>query len=184
MMMANELKHVLSIEINAPIRSVWREITKRGEYCAAMFGTVLHTSMKPGAPYSYTSKNEKYSFVVGDIVEVTEPTRFSYTFAFTQLDDAPALATWELEDLGGGRTRVTVTHSGFEGETKTYKTTGKGWVTILKNLKDTCEKGKVSFGQRMHLAMMSSMTFMMPKRCLTSQVEARRATSSANGSKA
>ncbi|MCA9293726.1 MAG: SRPBCC domain-containing protein [Phycisphaerales bacterium] len=175
MMMAQELKHVLSIEINAPIQAVWREITKRGEYCAFMFGTVFHSSMQNGAPYRYSSKNGKYSFVAGDVVEVQEPTKFSYTFAFTQLDDAPALATWELEDLGGNRTRVTITHSGFDGETKTYKMTGKGWKQILQNLKDTCEMGKVSFGQRMQLGMMSMFTFMMPKRCLTKNVEARRA---------
>ncbi len=175
MMMTAELKHVLSIEINAPIEKVWHEISKRKERNDILFRTVMHSAFEPGSPYRNSTENDKYSFVVGEIVEIVEPTKLVYTFAFTQLDDAPALVTWELEDLGGERTRVNVTHTGFEGETKTYKMTSKGWKTIMQNLKDVCEKGRVSFGQRMQFAMMGAFMFMVPKRCLTTNVEARRA---------
>lgn len=83
--------------------------------------------------------------VEGRVLEVDEPKRLVMTWAFKYSpevqDDAPSRVTWEIEPLGeaGEICRVTVLHDEFDGETKTYKVTGSGWIPLLSSLKSLLE---------------------------------------------
>ena len=76
--------------------------------------------------------------------------------------DAPTLVVWELREVNGV-TRVTVTHSRFEGETRTYKSVSTSWPAILGLYKTIIETGKAPPSARFKNGMMMSMAFMLPK---------------------
>jgi hypothetical protein len=48
---------------------------------------------------------------------------------------------WLLEKKGE-TCKLTLTHDDFDGETKTYKSVGKGWNPVLSGLKTLLETGK------------------------------------------
>ena len=73
---------VLSIEIEAPVEDVWNEITKTGSIQKALYNTVLETDLTPGSRLRYYSPNKKRVFIVGEVVEVSPPTKFSHTYLF------------------------------------------------------------------------------------------------------
>ena len=159
---AAPLEKVFTIDIDAPIERVWQEITRRGSLSKALFNTMLHCELKPGSPMSYRSRSGRHAFIVGQVVEVTPPTRFAHTFRFTSNPDKPTLVLWELTPLGKG-TRITLTHSRFEGETKTYKMVSGGWVQILGLLKAILERGDVPVATRVKYALMGASMWMLPR---------------------
>lgn len=151
-----------SIDINAPIRTVWDEITRRGSLCRPMFSTVMDGEFRAGSAYRYRSTSGKHVFTKGQILEVDPPRRLVQTFQFTNLNEKPSLVTWTLEELPGGVTRVTVLHSRFDGE-QTMKAVDGGWPTILGLFKSVCESGTVPLTTRLKHALMHAMSFMLPR---------------------
>lgn len=165
------IEKVFSIDIEAPVARVWQEITRTNARCRPMFGTMLLVKLEPGAPLRYRSMDGKQTFVAGEVVEVAAPTRLVHTFVFPNLPDAPTLVVWELTATTSG-TRVTVTHSRFEGETKTYKAVYGSWPKILGLFKQVIEKGDVGAGTKFQQWMMGAMGFVLPRSLRTDVVEA------------
>lgn len=162
---------VFSIEIDAPIARVWEEINKSGP-CPAMFGTVRKGRMAPGQPHRYSSADDKYSFVLGEVIESEPPRRLTHTFRFTNFpEDEATLVSWDLSELGPSRTRVQITHTKFAGETKTYKSVSKGWPSILKWYKAVLETGSLPTSARMQFTLMRWMSCMLPKHMRTANLE-------------
>ena len=100
----------------------------------------------------YYSPNKKRVFIVGEVVEVTPPTKFSHTYLFLQSMVEPTLVTWELHEVPSG-CRVTLTHSGWtEANAKHHRDAAKGWTEILGLLKQQVETGDIPFKYKvMHL---------------------------------
>jgi uncharacterized protein YndB with AHSA1/START domain len=153
---------VLSIEIKAPIQRVWQEITKTGAIQRALNNTVLESTMTPGAKLRFYSPSKKRVFVVGEIVEVAAPRRFSHTWKFTMSPDAPTLVTWELAEVSGG-CRVTLTHSRWTDAAKMYKSVGTTWREILRLLKLDLETGDIDLKAKLMYGMFGAFEFMLPK---------------------
>jgi uncharacterized protein YndB with AHSA1/START domain len=153
---------VLSIEIKAPIQKVWQEITKTGAIQRATNNTVLESPMTPGAKLRYYSPSKKRVFVVGQIVEIAPPRRFSHTWKFTMSPDDPTLVTWELAETPSG-CRVTLTHSRWTEASKMYKNVGKTWAEILRLLKLELETGDIDLKAKVMYGMMGAFEFMLPK---------------------
>lgn len=162
--------HVVSIEIKVPRQRVWDEITKLGRVQRAVMNTLLESALVPGAKLRYYSPDKKRVFVVGKVVEVLPPRRFSHTYMFTTRPETPSLVTWELEEIAGG-CRVTVTHSGWTDQVKTHKGVGGGWRQILAVLKAELETGDISFKTKLLYGMMGAFMFMMPQTTKTAEVE-------------
>jgi uncharacterized protein YndB with AHSA1/START domain len=196
------IEKVFSIDIAAPVARVWQEITRTNARCRPMFGTMLLVKLESGAPLRYRSMDGKHTFVAGEVVEVAAPTRLVHTlpsraddvarqrvcplgdvsheacfarlvttFVFPNLPDAPTLVAWELTATASG-TRVTVTHSRFEGETKTYKAVYGSWPKILGLFQQVIEKGDVGAGTKFQQGLMGAMAFVIPKSLRTDVVEA------------
>lgn len=88
--MAEKEKAVFRIVIEAPVEDVWRELTKTNVVLPFFFGSILDThGLTPGNLTCMRTDDRKYTGVVGEILEYDPPNRFSHTFRFTQLDDAP-----------------------------------------------------------------------------------------------
>lgn len=155
-------EHVASILIEAPIQSVWDEITKTGSIQRALYNTVLESTLQPGARLRYYSPDRKRVFVVGEVVEVEPPTRFVHTYVFTMKPGAPTLVTWDLDETPDG-CRVTITHSGWTEAHEDVDKQIAGWREILRLLKAEVETGSIPLKTRVQYAMMGMMSFMLPK---------------------
>ena len=155
--------HVVSIHIDVPVERVWDEITKTGRVQRALYNTVLETELRPGARLRYYSPDRKRVFIVGEVVDVDAPRRFSHTYWFTMWKGGgPTLVTWELHEEAGG-CRVTVTHSGWTAEHEAAEKTGAGWREILGLLKQDLETGSLPLKTRVMYTVMGWFMFAMPK---------------------
>jgi uncharacterized protein YndB with AHSA1/START domain len=155
--------HVVSIHINVPVERVWEEITRTGRIQRALYNTVLETELKPGARLRYYSPDRKRVFIVGEVVDVDPPRRFSHTYWFTMWKGGgPTLVTWQLEEEGDG-CRVTVTHSGWTTDHEAAEKTGAGWREIVGLLKQELETGTIPLKTRVLYRVMGWFHFAMPK---------------------
>lgn len=161
---------VLSIEIDVPREKVWNEITKTGRLQRAMMNTILETELVPGAKLRYYSPNRKRVYVVGEILEVTPPSRLRHTYLFTNRLETPTTVTWELEEIPGG-CRVTLTHGGFTDQTKTHEEVVGGWRMILEAMKVELETGRLPLKTWFLYHLMGALTIFHPKETLTERVE-------------
>jgi len=162
--------HVVSVDIMVPRQKVWDEITKLGRVQRAVMNCLLESALVPGAKLRYYSPDKKRVFVVGKVVEVTPPRRFSHTYMFTFRPETPSLATWELEEIPGG-CRVTVTHSGWTDQIRTHKGVAGGWRGILDVLKTELETGDIALKTKLVYGMMNAFMFTMPKATTVAEVE-------------
>lgn len=135
-------KAVFRVQINGPIEAVWAELTKTGSPQPAIFNNVMHTSggVEPGSVIQMRSKNGKYVGIVGRILEVDPPRRFSHTLRFTHLDDPECTVIYELAEKDGG-TEFTLTVENMPENTKTAKSMAQGGPMICSTLKSVIETG-------------------------------------------
>ena len=162
--------HVLSIDIMVPRQRVWDEITKLGKLQRPMFYTVLETGLTPGSKLRYYSPDKKRVYIVGEVVEVIPPKKFSHTYMFTMNPEPRTLVTWELEEISGG-CRVTLRHSGWTTQAKTHKGVVGGWRDILQMLKSELETGDIRTRSKIFYRFMGMLAFMLPKSTKTSEVD-------------
>lgn len=159
---------VSQVVINAPIQTVWEALTTEGEVLPFFFGSVMHTTkFAPGAPIRMRTPNGKYTGVVGDVLELEPPYKFSMTFKFTNFDDAVCKVTHELKEVKGG-TEYTLIAEGVPIGTKTEKNMTSGAKIITSTLKSCVETGKPTFMAKFIMLMGGLLEFMSPKQCLSS----------------
>ena len=158
------------IDVRASAEEVWAEITKLGAVQRAMMDTVLATTLEPGAPLRYTSRDGKRTFIVGRIIEVDPPRRLVHSFVLTTRSDPPTLVTWTLDSLGPRSVRVTVTHTGYPEATPKLGDVDRTWAGILAQLKRVLEAGDVSPGTRAQYLLMRAFMWAMPAKTKTESV--------------
>lgn len=153
--------------IRAPIHKVWAELTRTDSVLPFFFnGTCKTPGLAVGAPIRMVSSDEKYTSVVGDVVEFEPPYRYAHTFKFTNLDDPPCIVRYELKEADGG-TEFTLINENVPRGTKSEKYMTSGGHFITKNLKALVETGKPTGGGRLALFMMSLFAPFTPKACLS-----------------
>ena len=142
-------RSISKVFIKGDINDVWRELTKTGETQKAMFNMVLHTSgLRPGAAIQMRTINNKYVGVIGEVLEIEPPYRYSHTFKFTNFDDPECKVTYTLKEVEGG-TEFTLTSEEIPVGTATAKQMISGGDMITGTLKHVVETGKPSLGTRM-----------------------------------
>lgn len=142
-------KAVSRVFIQSDIQSVWNELTKTGEAQRAMFNMVMHTTgLRPGAVIQMRTISNKFVGVVGEVLEIDPPHRYSHTFKFTNYDDPVCKVTYELKEMNGG-VEFTLTSEEIPAGTQTEKQMVAGGDMICGVLKSVVENGKPSFGIRM-----------------------------------
>lgn len=159
---------VSRVTIDAPIETVWQALIKEGEVLPFFFGSVLHTTtLAPGAPVRMRSPNGKYTAVVGDVLELNPPYKYSCTFKFTNYDDAVCKVTHDLKQVGN-KTEYTLTSEHVPVGTKTEKNMKQGGEFIVNELKRHVETGRPSFMARFIMIMGKLFAFTNPKSTLSS----------------
>ena len=160
-------RNMTRVLINGTIQQVWDALTKQGEPLPFFFGSVMHTSgMHPGAQIRMRTDCNKYTGVVGEILEVDPPHRFSHTFKFTHVDDPPCKVTYELKEIDGG-VEFTLISEDMPAGTRTEKDMVAGARIITSTLKGMIENGRPPFKSRFILLMCRLTKFMSPKRSLS-----------------
>jgi uncharacterized protein YndB with AHSA1/START domain len=162
--------HVFRVEIRAPRERVWSELTKTGSVQLAMMNTVLAGELKPGSRLRYYSPDRKRVFVVGEVVEVDPPRRFSHTYMFTTRAEQPTLVTWELEETADG-CRVTLTHGGFTTQKATHGSVAGGWREIIGLLKQVVETGTIPLRVRARYRFLNALLWTLPGSTRVSEVD-------------
>ncbi|MFZ4576299.1 MAG: SRPBCC domain-containing protein [Phycisphaerales bacterium] len=103
---------------------------------------------------------------MGQVLEAEPPRRLVHTFRFSMEKDSPTLVEWNLSEKNGVTT-INITHSRFEGETRTYKAVSTSWPKILGLYKTIIETGKAPAGTRLSNGFMMAMSFALPKSAST-----------------
>jgi hypothetical protein len=114
------------------------------------------------------SPNGKYTGVVGEVLELEPPFKYSMTFKFTNFDDAVCIVTHELKEVEGG-TEYTLTSDRVPVGTKTEKQMASGGKIITSTLKSMVETGKPTSMARFIMVMGKLFAFTSPKQCLSSE---------------
>ena len=153
------------IVIKGRIEDVWREITKTDEPQQAIFNAKMHTiSLAPGSPIQMRTPDNKYTSIVGEILEIDPPKRLSHTMKFTPYDDPYCKVTYDLEEIDGG-VEFTLTSEDIPAGTKTAKDMARGGDFIAKTLKEIVENGRPSLGTRILYSLFSVLgPLMTPKK--------------------
>lgn len=137
------------VVIRGRIEDVWREITKTDEPQQAMFNARMHTGgLAPGAPIQMRTPDNKYTSIVGEILECDPPRRLSHTMKFTPYDDPYCKVTYDLVEVEDG-IEFTLTSEDVPAHTKTAKDMARGGDFIVKTLKEVVEKGRPALGTRL-----------------------------------
>lgn len=158
---------VFKIHIEAPIARVWEALTIENEVLPHFYNSVMHTpALAAGSPLRMRSPDEKFTAVVGDILEVEAPRRFVHTMMFTQLEDAPSKVTYELTEKDGGTELVMLLDDVPAGsKSEGYMMSGGPFIT--ETLKGVVENGRPPLKHRLFLGMIGLFGFMTPKVCRT-----------------
>ena len=158
---------VSQVIIKAPIQKVWDTLTKQGEVLPFFFGSVMHTTrFAPGAPIRMRTPSGKYTGVVGDVLEIDPPHKYSMTFKFTNYEDAVCKIIHELREVEGG-TEYTLTAEAVPVGTRTEKSMAQGGKIITSTLKSCVETGKPTFMARFIMVMGKLFEFTSPKQSLS-----------------
>jgi uncharacterized protein YndB with AHSA1/START domain/DNA-binding transcriptional ArsR family regulator len=143
--MAESPRHVYVVYIRTTAEKLWEALTTPEETKRFYFGTEVRSRLEPGAPIEYVltdASGKERVPVVGEVVEVVPNRRLVHTFRFPSNPDEPTRVTYEIEPAGAGTVKLTLTHDGFAGETKTWKEVGGGWPQIVSALKTLLETGQ------------------------------------------
>ena len=107
-------------------------------------GTVIESDWKVGAPMRLSVEGTAHDH--SGVVLAFDPYRrlsYSWHVEFHEVfrREKPSRVTFEIEPMGDV-CKLTVIHSGFEGETATYHQVTGGWPLIVASLKSLLETGQ------------------------------------------
>ena len=151
--------------IRGTIEDVWHEITRTDSPIPAFFNTRMDTSkVAPGSKFAMRTGNGKWTGVVGEILEVIEPTRFAHTFKFTNFDDEACRVVYDLVTVDDS-VEFTLSIYDLPEGTKTAKQMTRGGTMIVNTLKSVIETGRPAFGTRILYLLFKLMAPLSPKKC-------------------
>ena len=157
---------VYRVFIKATPQAVWDAITKPEWTERYGYGGTVEYEMRKGGSYRHlpgadmVKAGEEHGFPIpdviidGEVLEADPPKRLVHTWHFMMApdlaDDAVGTVTYELEELEGGVTRLTLIHE-LKGAPATALMVssdedpnrgGGGWAWVLSDLKTLLETGK------------------------------------------
>ena len=122
---------------------LWHALTDGNFTERYWFGARLKSDWKVGSPFEMLRSDGTVSDA-GKVVEFDPPRRLAYTFVNLSdkyRNEFPALATFVLEPHGK-LVKLTLTHEGFDADSKMLPAISKGWPAILSSLKSILETGQ------------------------------------------
>jgi uncharacterized protein YndB with AHSA1/START domain len=99
----------------------------------------------PGSRWEHRRVDSGAIDMAGKVVEHAPPRRLAYTWARpNEFDDESkhSAVSFDIEPLGSGLVRLTVTHDGLDGDPKMLAGISGGWPQVLSQLKTLLETGR------------------------------------------
>jgi uncharacterized protein YndB with AHSA1/START domain len=133
-----------SLDIRAPLSSVWDAITKPEIVKQYFFGTNLVTDWNVGSPIFFRGEWEGKSYEDRGTVLSYEPMKglsFNYWSNFSGLEDTPALRQiirYDLATIHDG-TRITIHQSNVDTQERADHS-ASNWRSVLEGLKQLLEE--------------------------------------------
>ncbi len=129
---------------DAPRERVWREWTEPEPFADWFGGTeweipmsTISMDVRPGGSWRATmfgGVERREINWKGEYREVIEPERLVFTITDQPGDDAYALVTVVLTDLGDGRTEMVVEQRGGDLSQEQYERAAQGWSTFFDRI--------------------------------------------------
>lgn len=126
----------LSIELNSPIKQVWRALTDPATLSNWMMFKTNDFQPVIGHKFQFRMETDPRWTVVVDceVVDVDEPHRLSYTWVIKAQSHSTTV-TWTLAESEDGGTSLYLEQSGFRSEAKQEIGGAKsGWMHMLQQL--------------------------------------------------
>lgn len=135
---------VTSIVIGATPERVWKALTDPEETDKWFFGTTVRSTWEVGSEISWVDADGAPQ--ISGRITACEPGQylchsFSAVWSPETAKDAASRYEWQLESLGEGLTRLTVTHSGIPAGTSTAEQVEGGASLVVSALKTFVETG-------------------------------------------
>ncbi|AIC16090.1 SRPBCC domain-containing protein [Nitrososphaera viennensis] len=129
-----------SIVINAPQAAVFKALTSENDL-THWFPNQVKLEPRAGGAVEFRFLRADGTVdhrVVGKVLEIIPDRKFSMSWKNTSDPDFPdTTVTWTLEPAAGGKTLVTVVHTGLKG--KWAKDVNEGWSYFTVQLADYCK---------------------------------------------
>ncbi len=142
--MSSQPRNVHVTYIKTTPERLWQALTDGTVTSRYYFNGTVKSDWKPGSPYRFTDPKGELQ-IEGEVVEADRPRKLVTTFRAVWDDevrkDKSSMATFEIEPMGDV-CKLTVIHSGFEGETATYHQVSGGWSMIAASMKSLLETGE------------------------------------------
>lgn len=138
-----------SIEVDAPVETLWKVLTDAKFIPQYMFGCMADTDWKPGSPLLWKGLADGKVYVKGHVVSVEAPRRLVYTIfdPNSAIKDIPAnylTMTYNLTKRGAHGSLLEITQGDYaaveDGE-KRYKHSLEGDDAVLAGIKRLAEAG-------------------------------------------
>jgi uncharacterized protein YndB with AHSA1/START domain len=142
-----ELSIRKSIDIDAPVETLWKVLTDSELIKQYMFGCIAETDWKPGSPLLWKGAADGKLYVKGHIVMVDRPHRLAYTIfdPNSTIKDIPAnyiTMTYELKQRNGRGSALEITQGDFsaveDGQNR-YQHSLDGDDSVLTGIKKLAE---------------------------------------------
>lgn len=139
------------IVIDAPPEAVFKAISDPAEL-TNWFPDAAILEPRVGGRFQFTfyknsdrpkKKTDNNAYPEGRVLEFIPNRRLAYSWQHKNVPNFPeTMVTWELEQIGKNKTRVTLTHSGFTGreEEKGIKEHNEGWDHFVARLVEYCNE--------------------------------------------
>ncbi len=143
--MNQDLSQSHSIEISAPIATVWKALITPEIIAKYLHGTETITDWKVGNKVTFQGEYEGKTYSDGGIIKEFIPNqKISYTYwsSFTGQEDKPenySLITYDVEPISANKTKFTWTTKGFSSE-KEFEGSKSSMPKFLENIKSIVEK--------------------------------------------
>jgi uncharacterized protein YndB with AHSA1/START domain len=136
-----------SIEVNAPVETLWRVLTDAAFIPQYMFGCNAETDWKPGSPLLWKGAADGKIYVKGQVIAFDPPQRLVYTIfdPNSTINDIPAnylTMTCNLEQRGDSLSKLEFVQGDYaaveDGQNR-YNHSLDGDDTVLQRIKKLAE---------------------------------------------
>ena len=142
--MSSKPEHVHVTYIKTTPERLWQALTDGTMTRQYYFSGSVESDWNNGSTYRFIGPKGELQ-IEGKVVESDRPRKLVTTFNAVWDDevkkDKPTVATFEIEPMGDV-CKLTVVHTGFDGETATYHQVSGGWSMIAASLKSLLETGE------------------------------------------
>ncbi|MFZ0372086.1 MAG: SRPBCC family protein [Xanthobacteraceae bacterium] len=129
--------------IAAAPEKIWQALTDSQTSARYLSGFYVVVETKRGGASLF--KNGVQVLNRGTVLSYDPPRRLSVTWRpelgeFSQ--EKPSRVTFEIEAIGKGQSRLTITHDDFQDGSKAATQVGEGWTRVASSLKSFVETGQ------------------------------------------